>query len=123
MTTDQQPNHALSKDHEGIFSAASPEARLRLEAIQAIVEQRVTGTRRCVSYDLAAFRKAKIFFYFGSFTKHIGIYPPLSQPQSLVDDLKAYRGPKGNLIFPHNAPLPIELIGRVALALAEQYGA
>lgn len=122
MSTDRKSKNALRTDHESIFSAASPEARLRLEAIQAIVEQRVTGAKRCVSYGLAAFRKGKIFFYFGSFKNHIGIYPPLTQPEELVDELKPYRGPKGNLIFPHNAPLPIELIGRVAAALAAQYG-
>jgi uncharacterized protein YdhG (YjbR/CyaY superfamily) len=70
---------------------------------------------------MPAFRKKKVFLYFAGFKNHIGVYPPVSTPGALVDELAPYRGPKGNLIFPHSEPLPIELIGRVAEALAQQY--
>ncbi len=121
MANDRKPTDPSIKDHEGIFNTATPEARKRLEAIQTIVEQRVTDTERCVSYGMPAFRKGKVFFYFASFKKHIGVYPPVTEPEALIDILGAYRGPKGNLIFLHSEPLPIELIGRVAEALADQY--
>ncbi len=116
------PTPPAPKDHESFFLAAAPEARLRLEAIQALVEERVQGAERCVSYGMPAFRLGKVFFYFAAFKRHIGIYPPLKEPLALVEELAAYRGPKGNLSFPHSAPLPLELIGRVAEALANQYG-
>ena len=116
------PSAPAPNVHESFFLTASPEARLRLEAIQALVEQRVQGAERCVSYGMPAFRMGKVFFYFAAFKKHIGIYPPLKEPAALVQELAAYRGPKGNLSFPHSAPLPLELIGRVAEALAKQYG-
>ena len=75
--------------------------------------------QRCVSYGMPAFRRRKVFFYVASFKKHIGVYPPVSRPATLVDELAPYRGPKGNLIFRHREPLPIELIRRVAEALAQ----
>ncbi|QAY75593.1 iron chaperone [Sphingosinicella sp. BN140058] len=109
------------KSHQELFALASPEAQGRLEAIQAIVEQRVSGAERCVGYGMPAFRKTRIFFYFAAFKKHIGVYPPVTAPQLLVEELDPYRGPKGNLIFPHAAPLPLELIGRAAEALADHY--
>ncbi len=118
----QLPSASAPKDHESYFLMASPEARLRLEAIQALVEQRVQGAERCVSYGMPAFRLGKVFFYFAAFKKHIGIYPPLKEPAALVEELAAYRGPKGNLSFLHSDPLPLELIGRVAEALAKHYG-
>ncbi|CAN1555865.1 COG5646 Uncharacterized conserved protein [Caulobacteraceae bacterium] len=108
--------------HESVFLAASPEVRLRLEAIQALVGQKVPGAQRCISYGMPAFRLGKVFFYFAAFKKHIGVYPPLKEPPALIEELAAFRGPKGNLSFPHSAPLPLELIGRVAEALAKQYG-
>ena len=108
--------------HESFVLAASPEVRLRLEAIQALVEQRVQDADRCVSYGMPAFRLGKVFFYFAAFKKHIGVYPPIKEPAALVEELAAYRGPKGNLSFPHSEPLPLELIGRVAEALAKHYG-
>ena len=110
-----------SNSHEGLFASVSPEARQRLENIQAIVEQRVSHAERCVSYGMPAYRKEKVFFYFASFKNHIGVYPPVTKPEALMDELRPYRGPKGNLIFSHKEPLPMELIGRVAEALAHQY--
>ena len=118
----QMPSVPAPKDHESFFVAATPEIRLRLEAIQALVEQQVPGAERCVSYGMPAFRLGKVFFYFAGFKKHIGIYPPLKEPAALVEELASYRGPKGNLSFPHSQPLPLELIGRVAEALAKHYG-
>ena len=109
------------ESQEALFELATPAARERLVDIQAVVERTVPGAERCVSYGMPAFRKGKVFFYFAAFTKHIGVYPPVTAPEALVDELGPYRGPKGNLIFPHSEPLPIELIGRVAEALARQY--
>jgi uncharacterized protein YdhG (YjbR/CyaY superfamily) len=109
------------KGHDDLLDSVSPGSRQRLQAIQQAVEHRVADAERCVSYGMPAFRKHKVFFYFASFKNHIGVYPPVSRPEALVDELGPYRGPKGNLIFPHDKPLPIELIGRVAEALAEQY--
>jgi uncharacterized protein YdhG (YjbR/CyaY superfamily) len=118
----QMPSGFVPNAHESLFLTATPAVRLRLEAIQAIVEQKVPGAQRCVSYGMPAFRLGKVFFYFAAFKKHIGVYPPLKEPPALMEELAAYRGPKGNLSFPHSEPLPLELIGRVAEALAKQYG-
>jgi hypothetical protein len=71
---------------------------------------------------MPAFRLGKFFFYFAAFKTHIGVYPPLKEPLGLVEELTAYRGPKDNLTFPHSEPLPLELIGRIAEALANEYG-
>jgi uncharacterized protein YdhG (YjbR/CyaY superfamily) len=121
MEDDRKLAAPPGKNHESLFALVSPAERQRLEAIQAIVEQKVSGAERCVSYGMPAFRKKKIFCYFASFKNHIGIYPPVTEPGPLVDELGPHRGPKGNLIFPHSEPLPMELIGRVAEALAGQY--
>lgn len=107
--------------HEEYFAKAGAEARSRLEQIQAEVERRVPSAERCVAYGMPAFRKGRIFFYFAAFKKHIGIYPPVAGPAELLAKLEPYRGPKGNLSFPHSEPLPFELIGCVAEALAELY--
>jgi uncharacterized protein YdhG (YjbR/CyaY superfamily) len=70
---------------------------------------------------MPAFKAKRVFFYFAAFKKHIGVYPPVTVDATLVQDLAPYRGPKGNLSFLINQPLPIDLIGRVAIALHAQY--
>lgn len=105
------------------YLASSPEdVRPRLAAIQAWVESLLPDATRCIGYRMPAYRGGKwIFFYFAAFKKHIGIYPPVTRDAALITELAPYRGAKGNLTFALNQPLPIELIGRVAVALHREY--
>jgi uncharacterized protein YdhG (YjbR/CyaY superfamily) len=107
--------------HEEYFASLPAAVRTRLEQIQAEVERRVPGAIRCISYNVPAFKVQRTFFYFAAFKKHIGVYPPVTEDQALMAATARFRGPKGNLSFPLSAPLPLELIGRVAVALAAQH--
>jgi uncharacterized protein YdhG (YjbR/CyaY superfamily) len=107
--------------HEEYFATVDAEACTRLELVQAEVERRVPGAVRCISYKMPAFKEKRVFFYFAAFKKHIGIYPPVTEDKVLILETERYRGPKGNLSFAHKDPLPIDLIGRVAVALSAQY--
>lgn len=107
--------------HDDYFATCPPEARALLARIQREVEHRVPGAMRCIGYNMPAFRQQRMFFYFAAFKKHIGIYPPLTSDEGLIAETAPYRGPKGNLAFPYDRELPLELIGRVAEALARQY--
>lgn len=71
---------------------------------------------------MPAYKKGRTFFYFAAFKKHIGIYPPVTEDLALIDATQAHRGPKGNLSFPYSEGISLALIGRVAAALATQYG-
>lgn len=107
--------------HFDLLDKADAPVRERLEAIQQAVEGAVPGAVRITSYGMPAYRKGKVFFYFGAFKKHIGVYPPVLESAELVAELEPWRGPKGNLTFPHAEVLPVDLIARVARALAAQY--
>jgi uncharacterized protein YdhG (YjbR/CyaY superfamily) len=107
--------------HEEYLATVPAEIRIRLERIQVEVESRVPGALRCISYNMPAFKQQRTFLYFAAFKKHIGIYPPVTEDEALVSETAQFRGPKSNLTFPHNRELPLELIGRVAVALAAQY--
>jgi uncharacterized protein YdhG (YjbR/CyaY superfamily) len=109
-------------DHEAYMAPLAPKARARLQSIQLEVERRLPDAERTISYGMPAYRLKKTFFYFASFKKHVGVYPPVGDTQELDTALAPYRGPKGNLLFPHAQPLPVDLIGRVAEVLAKQYG-
>lgn len=107
--------------HEEYFDSVLPEVRPLLVSIQAKVETLVPDASRCISYSMPAFRAERVFFYFAAFKRHIGIYPPVKEDAALIKELAPYRGVKGNLSFPLNQPLPIDLIGRVAIALYQEY--
>jgi uncharacterized protein YdhG (YjbR/CyaY superfamily) len=128
------------KSHSEYLKQAPAAVRPLLASVQAKVESLLPDAERCISYDMPAYRigqragtgkrdgkkdaKAKrTFFYFAAFKKHIGIYPPVKGDAALIRELEPYRGPKGNLSFPLDQPLPLALIGRVAVALRREYEA
>jgi len=102
------------------LAAVPPAVRPILEEIRALVKRTVPDAQETISYQMPAFRRKRVFFFYAAFKKHIGIYPPLSSDEALVQELLPYRGEKGNLKFPLDQPIPYELIARVAAALAQQ---
>ena len=108
--------------HEEYFASVSPSAQPLLVSIQTKVESVLPEATRCIAYQMPAYRGKRVFFYFAAFRKHIGIYPPVTQDSALIKELSAFRGAKGNLSFPLDQALPIDLIGRVAIALHQEYG-
>jgi uncharacterized protein YdhG (YjbR/CyaY superfamily) len=116
------PTPPKFSSHDDYIAAASPRARPILRQIGGIVLARVPQAVPCISYNMPAFKLARTFFYFAAFKQHIGIYPPVTDNRQLVSELVPYRNAKGNLAFPCDQDIPMDLVGRVATALAIQYG-
>ena len=72
---------------------------------------------------MPAFRLHGILVYFAAFKNHIGLYPPVSGDADLEKALRPYAGPKGNLKFPLDRPIPYDLIKRVVLLRVRQESA
>ena len=114
------PGKTRFSSHEEYIASLPSDARKIVLQVQALVETALPNAQRCISYNMPAFRDGKIFFYFAGFKNHLGIYPPVSENSSLVAELAPYRNEKGNLAFKYKEPIPYELIGRVAVALAKE---
>ena len=103
------------------IKASAPEVRAILEQIRKIARRTVPDAQETISYQLPAFRIDRTFFYFAAFKNHIGIYPPVQGSAALNKALAKYRGPKDNLKFPLDEPMPFDLIEQVITTLARQY--
>jgi hypothetical protein len=53
---------------------------------------------------MPAFRRHGILVYFAAWTKHIGLYPPISGDKTLERAVVRDAGPKGNLLTPLRGP-------------------
>ncbi len=95
------------------IASAAPTARPRLKEIRRIVRQEAPDADEVISYRMPAFRQQRIVIYFAAFQRHIGIFPPVSGDAKLLRDLAPFAGPKGNLRFPLDKPMPHALIRRV----------
>ena len=96
------------------YIAASPtEVRPILEKIRVTIQAAAPGAQELISYRMPAFRLHGVLVYFAAFKAHIGLYPPVSGDASLRKALSPYAGPKGNLKFPLDQPIPYALIKRI----------
>ncbi|MEJ0022267.1 MAG: DUF1801 domain-containing protein [Alphaproteobacteria bacterium] len=96
------------------IAAAAPEARPILKKIRRIMRKAAPRAEEIISYRMPAFRGNGVLVYFAAFKKHVGLFPPIRGDKALEKALAPYRGPKGNLQFPFDQPIPYDLIERIA---------
>jgi uncharacterized protein YdhG (YjbR/CyaY superfamily) len=83
-----------------------------LQAIRRAIRAAAPGAEETISYRMPAFKfQGRIVAYFAAFTNHIGLYPPA--PKEFKKEASRYLGPKGNLKFPINEPIPLGLVKRI----------
>jgi uncharacterized protein YdhG (YjbR/CyaY superfamily) len=96
------------------ITAASPVAQPILKEIRRIFRKAAPKAEEVISYRMPAFRGNGVLVYFAAFKNHIGLYPPIRGDKALEKALAPYRGPKGNLQFRYDQPIPYDLIERIA---------
>ncbi len=95
------------------IAAAAPEVREILREIRATIRKAAPDATEVISYQMPAFKGHGVLVFFAAFKKHIGLYPPVRGNDALVKAVAKYAGPKGNLQFPLDAPIPYALIARI----------
>ena len=108
---------------ERIIAEAPPRARTILRRIRALVRKVAPEAEEVISYGMPSFRGRRIILHYAAFSEHIGIFPPLRDEPALQKALAPYAGPKGNLRFPLDEPMPWPLIERLVKARVKQDGA
>jgi uncharacterized protein YdhG (YjbR/CyaY superfamily) len=105
-----RPKAASIDEYIALFS---PEVRAILERIRETIRGAAPEAEETISYMMPAFRQGGILVYFAAFKKHIGLFPPVSGDAEIERAIAPYAGPKGNLQFPLDRPIPYELIERI----------
>ena len=107
-------NEERAETIDAYIAGASPAVQPILRKIRALIRKSAPGAEEIISYRMPAFRQNGILLYFAAFKNHIGIFPPVRGDEELEHELEHYRGPKGNLRFPLDEPMPYKLIERIA---------
>lgn len=84
-----------------------------LQKIRMTIQEAAPEAKEVISYQMPAFNLKGNLVYFAAWKKHIGFYPPVSGDEELLKDAAIYAGEKGNLQFPLDQPMPLELITRI----------
>jgi len=98
------------------IAAFAPEIQVVLQKIRQTVKAAAPDAEEIISYRMPALKLNGILVYFAAFKKHIGLFPPVRGDVSLMKAVKPYAGPKGNLQFPFEKPIPYGLIRRIVKA-------
>ncbi len=109
-----------SNDIDGYISQFPAEVQMILEKVRATIRRAAPEATEKISYQMPAFKKHRILVYFAAWKKHIGLYPPISGDKSLEKAVARYAGPKGNLQFPLDEPIPYDLIERIVALRVKQ---
>lgn len=101
---------------EKYIEGFSGEVKERLLIVRRIIRETVPAAteRICMrmpTYDLGG----KWFAHFAGYKNHIGFYPHAQPIEVFKEKLAEYKTSKGTVQFPHNKPLPEELIRDILL--------
>ena len=110
----------LPKNIDGYIAQFSADVRAILERVRETIRRFAPEATETISYQMPAFKQHGMLVYFAAWKKHIGFYPPVSGDKALEKAAARYAGPKGNLQFPLDEPIPYDLIGRIVKRRVDQ---
>jgi uncharacterized protein YdhG (YjbR/CyaY superfamily) len=109
-----------AKDIDGCISQFPVDVQAILQKVRATIRHAAPEATETISYMMPAFKLHGILVYFAAWEKHIGLYPPISGDKTLEKAVAQYAGPKGNLQFPQDKPIPFDLIERIVKLRVKQ---
>jgi uncharacterized protein YdhG (YjbR/CyaY superfamily) len=101
------------KNIDSYIAAFPRKVQALLTKVRRTIRTAAPNAREVISYNMPAFRQRGMLVYFAGFTSHVGLYPPVRDNAALERAVAKYAGPKGNLKFPYDTPLPLALITRI----------
>jgi uncharacterized protein YdhG (YjbR/CyaY superfamily) len=108
------------KEIDQYIATFPTEVQMVLEQVRQTIRDAAADAKETISYQMPAFKQHGILVYFAAWTKHIGLYPPISGDKTLERAVARYAGPKGNLQFPLNEPIPYDLVERIVKLRVKQ---
>lgn len=107
-------------DVDSYIASFPRDVQALLKKVRRTIRAAAPGASEVISYNIPAYRQNGMLVYFAGFKKHIGLYPPVRGNAALAKAVARYAGPKGNLQFPYDEPLPLALIARIVRYKVQQ---
>lgn len=96
------------------YMASFPQARRERmrDMVRIIAEAAPEGSWK-ISYAMPTRYYRGNLVHFACYEKHLGFYPGPEGIEAFAQELSAYKGAKGSVQFPHDSPLPLDLVRRI----------
>lgn len=96
------------------IARAPKDARPNLEALYACLAQVAPKAEQGIKWGSPTFTGTRIYFSFAGFKAHTNFYPTPAALEPFLDRLEDYRITGVGVSFPHDKPLPLDLIAEIA---------
>ena len=97
-----------------VYVAKFPEkTREQLQKLRNVIQEAAPDSVETLSYGIPTFKQGRNLVHFAGYKKHVGFYPTPSSIELFREELSEYEVSKGTVKFPHDKPIPYDLIKRV----------
>jgi uncharacterized protein YdhG (YjbR/CyaY superfamily) len=90
-----------------------PAVRRRLTALRKTIRQHAPGAEERISYRIPTFYLDGNLVYFAAYEHHVGFYPGAAGIAAFRDRIAGFKSAKGSVQFPHDEPLPLDLVAEI----------
>jgi uncharacterized protein YdhG (YjbR/CyaY superfamily) len=90
-----------------------PEIGERLNKIREIIRKAAPEATEVIAYQMPTYRLNGNLIHYAAFKHHIGLYPTPGGIEAFKKELAEFKWAKGSIQFPHDKPVPYDLILRI----------
>ena len=110
----EQPEKKVPGTVDEYIAAQPEELQPRLFLLRDTLRSALPDVQERISWGMPTYWKGHNIIHFAGAKKHIGVYPGPEAVEHFAEELREFPSSKGTIQFPHNKPLPAELIARIA---------
>lgn len=111
MTLSNKPHQSI----DAYIAAQSEDIQPLLNRVRDTIREVLPKAQERISWRMPTFWHTHNIIHFAAYKNHIGLYPGDKAIEHFQDRLMAYKTSKGAVQFPYDKPIPLELIGEIAL--------
>lgn len=100
----------MSQEIDKYIAGFPEDVQQRLNLVRETIRLAAPEATEKISYMMPTFYLKGNLIHFAGYKNHIGLYPAPSGIEAFQKELSVYKNAKGSVQFPHNQPLPLDLI-------------
>lgn len=100
-------------DIDAYIAGFPAEVRTRLKDLRGTIRRAAPTATERLAYGVPTFYLNGNLVHFAAFDRHVGFYPTPSAIAAFRKPLAKYKTAKGSVQFPHDEPLPLDLVAEI----------
>ena len=96
------------------YIAAFPaDVKKRMQQLRKTIKAAAPKAEEVISYQMPGYKYLGMLVYFAAYKNHIGFYPGAGGVLEFYKKLSSFKSAKGSVQFPHDRPIPYEIISKI----------